>query len=68
MAKRKKKRAVRRKKVSRSSSHSLFKIAARDKGYKAAKRAKAKADSRAKRAWKKAQVKAKKKLRKMRHR
>jgi hypothetical protein len=58
--------AHRRKKRSHRGGPSLFKLAARDKGYKAAKRAKAKADARAKRAWKKAQAKAKRKLRRKR--
>jgi len=56
----------RKKKKASGRAPSLFKIAARDRGYKAAKRAKAKADARAKKAWRKAQVKAKKVLRRRR--
>ena len=69
MAKHRRKRSGKgkRKTSKRGSTHSLFKIAARDKGYKAAKRAKSKADARAKRAWRKAQAKAKRKLRKMKY-
>lgn len=62
-----KKRKTHRRKATRSSGHSLFKIAARDKSYKSAKRAKSKAESRTRSAWRKALVKAKKKLKKMRH-
>lgn len=67
MARLRKKKKVKKNKVTRSTSHSLFKIAAKDKSYKAAKKAKKKADARAKRAWKKAQGKAKIKLKKMRY-
>ena len=56
-----------RKSYKRAGS-SLFKIAAKDKGYKSAKRAKTKAESRTRKAWRKAISKAKKKLRKMKHR
>lgn len=45
----------------------LFALAAKDKGYKAAKTAFAKAESRKKKAWRKAEAKAKKKLRSMRY-
>jgi hypothetical protein len=61
------KRRTKKHRTSRSGGPSLFKLAARDKGYKAAKRAKNKADARAKRAWKKAQVKARKKLRRRKY-
>lgn len=64
----KKKRAVKRKKKkSTRKAPSLFKLASKNKSYKAAKRAKAKADARAKRVWKKSLGIAKKKLRRMKY-
>lgn len=50
------------KKKATRKAPSLFTLASRNKGLKAAKRAKAKADARAKKAWKKALTVAKKQL------
>lgn len=57
MAKRKKKKSASR------GGKSLFKVAAANKGHKAAKAAVKKAQARAKKAWKKALVAARKKIR-----
>lgn len=52
----------RKKKTTTRRGPSLFKLAAANKAYKAAKRAKDKADARSKKAWKKAMSVSKKKL------
>jgi hypothetical protein len=57
-----------KKKKTAPRSKSLFKVAASNKGHKAAKAAVKKAQARAKKAWKKALVAAKKKLRTHRRR
>lgn len=53
---------AKKKKVKRSGGASMMVLASRNKAYKSAKRAQAKADARAKRAWKKALSVAKKKV------
>lgn len=55
--------ARRKKKAKRSSGKNVFSIASRNKSFRAAKRAEAKAAARAKRAYKKALATAKRKLR-----
>lgn len=55
--------AVKRKKAAGSRKPNLFKEAAKNKGFKAAKKAEAKAAARKKAAWKKAVAAAKKKIR-----
>ena len=57
-----------KKKVKRSSGKNLFSVAARNKAFKSAKRAQAKAEARSKKAWKKAVATAKRKLRSSRKR
>ena len=57
---------AKKKKSSGSRRPNLFKLASRNKGFAAAKRAEAKAAARKKKAWKKAVVAARKAIRKRR--
>ncbi len=62
----KKKKSAKKKTTSRKRPN-MFALAAKDKGYKAAKDAFTKAAIRKKKAWRKAEAKAKKKLRSMKY-